>query len=147
MTRHHSYARDLADHRAGRRHSKTSLLIMLAIAACLAGPALGQQSRTVDAANAKVAPKKAKGRLPAYFSSLVSQKQREAIYKVQGEYEAQLEKLKAQIEALIVERDREIDAVLDADQLAEITKKRDAAKKKRDARNAARLNSKEKAES
>jgi len=107
------------------------LALVLASVVLLAGPSVGQQAKTGDAAAKQPAAKKPSGRLPTYFAAVVSQKQREAIYKLQADYEAQLEKLQAQIDALVVERDREVDALLSAEQLAEVNKKREEAKKKR----------------
>jgi len=117
--------------------------ILLALAVLLASPSFGQQDRAVDSAKKASTTKKVRGRLPAHFSALVSQKQREAIYKIQAEYAVQLNKLRAQLDALAADRDREVDAVLHAEQLAEVIKKRADAKKKRAARSTARSNSKE----
>ena len=108
--------------------------LLLACSVLLASPALGQRAKTGDSATKPAAAKKASGRLPTYFAAVVSQKQREAIYEVQADYAAQLEELQAQVDALIADRDREVEAVLSAEQLAEVTKKREEAKKKRAAR-------------
>lgn len=125
-----------------RPHRRMGLGILLAMTLLATSPAFIQgQSRTA-APPKEATAKKSRGRLPAYFSSLVSQKQRDAIYKIQADYESQVEKLQSQIASLIAERDREVDAVLDADQLSEVTKKREAARQKREARNAAKAEAK-----
>ena len=108
--------------------------VVLAFAVLFASPSLGQQPASGDAANPPAAKKKVSGRLPAYFASVVTKKQREAIYTIQADYGTQLEKLRAQMATLIADRTRKVDEVLDADQLAEVTKKRDEAKEKRAAR-------------
>lgn len=125
-------AQHIARGRGVRRNAGVGIFLLCAV--LLAGPSLGQQATGGDAAKKEATVKKAAGRLPTYFAAVVSQKQRESIYKLQADYEAQLEKLQAQLEALIADRDREVDAVLSAEQLAEVTKKRDEAKKKREER-------------
>lgn len=127
MSSHH-----IASRRGFPRNSGLGLLLVGAV--LLASPALGQQAASGDSAEKAPAVKKVSGRLPTYFAAVVSQKQREAIYKLQADYEAQLEKLQAQLDALMVDRDREIDAVLSDEQLAEVTKKREEAKKRREER-------------
>lgn len=111
-----------------------SLVIVMALAMLLASAGLSQETRSGNEPQAPVARKKARGRLPAYFSAVVTQKQREAIYKLQSDYEMQLEKLRAEMDKLIAARDQEVDAVLSAEQLAEVNKKREEAKKRRAAR-------------
>ncbi len=96
------------------------------------GYVIGQEEAK-PAAEKKVA-KKPRGRLPAYFSAVVDAKQREAIYAVQAKYKTQLEELQKQIAALEEQRDKEVDAVLSAEQLAEVNKKREEAAKKREER-------------
>ena len=120
-------------HRVNRLHKKTGLGILLALAVLMASPSFGQQERTDDAAKTPTT-KKVRRRLPAHFAALVSQKQRATIYQLQADYAEQMGKLRAQLDALIVNRDREIDGVLDPEQMAEVNKKRIAAEEKRAAR-------------
>jgi hypothetical protein len=78
-----------------------------------------------------------RGRLPAYFSAIVTSQQREKIYLIQQRYDQQLDELRMQVEQLISERDRELDAVLTAEQLAIVQQKRADAQKRREMRRAA----------
>lgn len=119
-------------------HRNAALGLLVALAVLVASPSFGQRSKTADTPKKPAAAKKASGRLPTYFASVVTQKQREEIYQLQADYQSQLDDLQAQMDALIAERDREIDAVLSAEQLAEVTKKREEAKKRRAERNSAK---------
>jgi hypothetical protein len=60
---------------------------------------------------AKAAPA-AKGRLPAHYSKLVDEAQRQRIYDIQAFYAPQIDDLKQQLDALIARRDAEVHAVL-----------------------------------
>jgi hypothetical protein len=60
---------------------------------------------------AKAAPA-AKGRLPAHYSKLVNEAQRQRIYDIQAFYAPQIDDLKQQLDALIARRDAELHAVL-----------------------------------
>jgi len=122
--------------------SRLGLAVVIACAALLAQPSFGQQAGNADSAKAPATRKKPAGRLPAHFAAVVSQKQRESIYKIQADFESQLEKLQSQMDALLAERDQTVDNVLTAEQLADVNKKRDEAKKKRAARNQSKLNAK-----
>ena len=126
----------------GVMRQSVGLGLLLGMAVLLANPVLAQQPSPEGPAKKPAVRKKAAGRLPAHFASVVSPKQRDSIYKVQADYAAKLETLQAQITALLKQRDRDVDAVLDADQLAEVTKKREDAKKRRAARNSSRPSSK-----
>jgi hypothetical protein len=70
-------------------------------------------------------------RLPTYFSSVVTPKQRDEIYKLQQEFAEKLTALQQEIEKLMVERDQALDGVLEPDQLAAVNKKREEAKQRR----------------
>ena len=78
-----------------------------------------------------VPQKKFQGRLPAYYRTVVDQKQREAIYAIQKEYWTQIEALKAQLEALTKQRDEKITAVLTPEQLKQVEATALAVKAKR----------------
>ncbi len=91
------------------------------------------------AADKKDAPKKrkkARGRLPAHYTKVVSQKQRTEIYGIQAKYAEQMAALTAQLKELTKTRDAEVAGVLSDEQRAEVEKaKSDAAaarKKKAD---------------
>ena len=98
--------------------------------------AVAQDEPTAPAASEtkKPAPKKITGRLPNYFSSVVTSSQRQEIYGLQAKYNSQIELLQKQIAELIAERDEAVDGVLSEEQLAEVNKKREAAKARRASR-------------
>jgi hypothetical protein len=79
--------------------------------------------------------KKAKGRLPAYYSDIVSGKQREQIYAIQSRYQDEIRSLNEQLLALVQKQNDEIEAVLTAEQLERLKKAQadGAAKKKKSA--------------
>jgi hypothetical protein len=76
------------------------------------------------------------GRLPAYFSQVVSPEQRTKIYALQASYREKILALAEQMKKITAERDAEIEKVLTAEQLEKVTKLREEAAKKR-AENAA----------
>lgn len=80
-------------------------------------------------AEAKKAPKKARGRLPNYYSKVVTKEQREEIYKLQGTYNGQIEELQKQIAELTKKRDDEVRGVLSPEQQKEVDELAAAAKK------------------
>ena len=88
-------------------------LILLAVAFSMAErPAWGAED--------KAPVKKILGRkgrhLPARYASVVDEKQREEIYKIQEEYQPKIQALQEQLKALKKERDEKISAVLTAEQ-------------------------------
>ena len=82
-----------------------------------------------------------RGRLPAYFSAIVSQKQRGQIYTVQAQYSEKINTLRMQINQLLAERDRKVDSVLTPEQLSDVNERRAAATARRKSRRAGPLNS------
>ena len=74
---------------------------------------------------------KARGRLPAYFSAVVSPEQRKAVYALQAKYAEQMTSLEAQIATLKTQRNKEVDAVLKPEQLEQVNKRRAAAAERR----------------
>jgi hypothetical protein len=66
---------------------------------------------------AKQAAAPAKGRLPAHYAKLVDDGQRERIYRIQAGYQAKIDALEAELQALAGKRDAEIRAVLTPEQL------------------------------
>ena len=66
--------------------------------------------------------KKPRGRLPAYYARVVTNKQREEIYEIQGKYGEQIAKLKEELESLTSKRDSEVEKVLTDEQRTEIAK-------------------------
>lgn len=91
-----------------------------------------EEDRTDDTKT--VAIKKFRPRLPAYFSAVVTTDQRKEIYDVQATYHEKLVALEEQIAKLKADRDKEVDAVLTAEQLVEVNEKRAAAAAKRKSR-------------
>jgi acyl-CoA synthetase (NDP forming) len=74
---------------------------------------------------------KAKGRLPAYYKDVVSDTQKQQIYGIQAKYNEQILKLAEEMKALTAQRDKEVEAVLSADQKTKVeTLRAEAAKKK-----------------
>ncbi|MBM4092212.1 MAG: hypothetical protein FJ276_22705 [Planctomycetes bacterium] len=95
------------------------------------GPAAGQSAGEApappaDKQEAGKARKEPRGRLPAYYSKVVTEKQRAEIYDIQAKYNGQIEALQEQLEALAKNRDAEVEGVLTEEQLAEVTKMREA---------------------
>ena len=80
-----------------------------------------------------VKPKKRefRGRLPAYYSRVVDEKQRKTIYEIQREYAPKVDALKAQLAALTAERDKKVAGVLTPEQLETVEKLKAEAKAKR----------------
>jgi hypothetical protein len=75
--------------------------------------------------------KKAKGRLPPYYGSIVNDQQRQAIYLIQAKYDQQLDALNEQLQALEKRRDAEIEGVLSPEQRLVLKKTQDEAALKR----------------
>ncbi|HUT14160.1 MAG TPA: hypothetical protein VMY42_26985 [Thermoguttaceae bacterium] len=98
--------------------------------------ALGQDG-AADTEPAVEKTKEFHGRLPNYYPSVVDEKQREAIYKIQEEYAARIDALEAQLAALTKERNEKVAAVLTPEQLKEVQRLAAKAKTERDAKKAA----------
>jgi hypothetical protein len=105
------------------------------VALCAALITLTAGAPSVSAADAqsgaRVIKKIRKGRLPNYYADVVTEKQRDEIYKIQEEYKPKIDALKAQLEALNKEMNEKITAVLTADQKKKIEDAATAAKAKR----------------
>jgi hypothetical protein len=99
-----------------------------------------------EGANEPVVVKKFRGRLPAYFSGVVTSEQRQEIYELQKEYHEKLVALEEEMAKLKAARDEEIDGILTVEQLAEVKKKRAAAAAKRKSRQAAQEDSADQAD-
>ena len=68
------------------------------------------------------AAQKPRNRLPAYYAKVVSDKQRDEIYVILAKYNAQIAKLKEQLDELTTNRDTEVEEVLSDEQCAEIAR-------------------------
>jgi len=125
-----------------QRFSITGLLLTIALAVLMAlGGAVdglaaeekSPQEKQQKAAAKKAPREKPAGRLPNYFAEVVDKAQREAIYKIQQEYEPKLAELRRQLEELTKQRDEKIRAVLTPEQLKKVEQLQEQAKKKREA--------------
>jgi len=105
---------------------------LASLAIVLMGTADLAMSQEKDAPAKATAKKdaKTKGRLPAYYSQVVSDEQRGKIYEIQAQYRERIDALKAQLAALVKEQDEKINAVLTAEQLKKIEDLKAAAKAK-----------------
>ena len=99
--------------------------------------------KTVEPATAKVVVSEAtpeekvfRGRLPNYYSTVVDTSQRERIYAIQKEYHLRIDALKAQLEALLKERDTKVVDVLSLEQKAKVEQAKAAAQSLRDKKKA-----------
>ncbi|QGJ70944.1 Hypothetical protein PBC10988_26470 [Planctomycetales bacterium 10988] len=95
---------------------------MLGVLGMVILPGFTQEKETASPAMTAKDSKESsfRGRLPNYYSRVVSHKQRQEIYRLQHEYHQQLAPLYAKIAALKAERDKKIEAVLTPDQLTEV---------------------------
>jgi hypothetical protein len=75
--------------------------------------------------------KEFRGRLPPYYSGIVTEGQRREIYKIQERYATKVADLRAQLDGLTEERDAEIEGVLTAAQRQRLQKAREEAAAKR----------------
>lgn len=73
------------------------------------------------------APAKARGRLPVHFKDVVTDSQRQRIYAIQAKYDAEIDGLAARIKRLQAEQTKEIEGILEPDQLAKLKRLRAAA--------------------
>jgi hypothetical protein len=89
--------------------------LLLADWCVAAEPALAVESPANKPAG-KADAKKPHGRLPAHYTQVVNEKQRETIYKIQAEYAAKIEALETQLKAIKAERDERVSAVLTVEQ-------------------------------
>jgi hypothetical protein len=104
---------------------------LLALTVATWSPLTGQEKK---AEKPKAAKKEAKGRLPAYYKNVVTDEQREKIYKIQDKYASQIEDLQSQLEGVRKKQSEEIEALLSKEQLEKVTslKAESDAKKKKD---------------
>jgi hypothetical protein len=98
---------------AGIRNRIAPREILVSFAVLLA--AQGQSILGDDAPAKQALPKKTttlRGRLPAHYGKVVTEQQRNLIYKIQAEYRPKVDLLEAQLTLLKRERDTKIEAVL-----------------------------------
>jgi hypothetical protein len=107
------------------------LLLVSALAALQSIPAQAPKPAGEGAA----AQEKPRGRLPAHYGKLgVSDVQREKIYIIQAEYDAQIDELLAQLEDLRARRDRTVESVLTDGQKHRLHELRSEARREREQR-------------
>ncbi|MBN1395618.1 MAG: hypothetical protein JW959_11390 [Pirellulales bacterium] len=128
----------MAYHRVLRRMACWTILGCLAVALTAAGrPGVGAEDTTPDKTTAKKKGQAKDGkkfrRLPPYYSEVIDDEQREKIYDIQEEYGPKIQALRAQLKALIEERNKKLEAVLSAEQKQQIDAARTEAKAKRKA--------------
>ncbi|MDX1944177.1 MAG: hypothetical protein SFU86_02120 [Pirellulaceae bacterium] len=108
-------------------------LLVIGLALPLASAAIGHLQ--VGVAQEKPAAKKEakapKGRLPAYYASVVTEEQRTKIYEIQAKHQKAIDALKEQLEAAGKALEAEIEAVLSAEQKAKVEAAREAANSKK----------------
>lgn len=130
----------------------TGLKVQL-VAVALVAMFIGSQVSTDDTraqddakpavkAEAKKTPKKPRGRLPNYYSKVVTSEQREEIYKLQATYNAQIEELQKQIVDVTKKRDEEVRGVLSPEQQKQVDELTAAAKKAADERRKSKASAK-----
>jgi hypothetical protein len=100
-------------------------VVAAAFVALLIAEVLGTHSRTSGQ------EKKAKGRLPPYYSAIVTDQQREAIYLIQAKYAQQLAALQEQMDAMEKQRNTDIENVLSPQQKLLLLKAQEAAATKK----------------
>ena len=118
------------------------LLAAIAVAALRSDAQLSAQQEDPKPAKAggeqtKAAPaKRAKprGRLPVYYSRVVSQDQREQIYGLQAKFQEEIDKLLLQVRKIEEQRDADVRDVLSTDQQKKVDAFVAEAKAKREAR-------------
>ncbi len=104
-----------------------SMLVLTMLVA--ASPAQGPAEKPAESAAKVVKPRKQpRGRLPAYFSKVVSATQREQIYSIQAKYTEQIERLQEQLNKLVAQRDGDVEKVLTPEQRAEVAQMRSQRK-------------------
>ena len=122
--------------RSGRLVAWTFVAVLGLACALNVESAWAQEKKSSAAADEKVAAKKPAGRLPAYYTAVVTPQQRDAIYKIQTEYASQLKELQTKVASLTKERDERVAALLTPEQKEKIEKAKEAATAKRAAKTA-----------
>lgn len=90
------------------------ILCAMCVAASMMSFAIAQEAKEAKPST------KAKGRLPAYYKDVVTPDQKDKIYRIQAKYGEQIRKLAEEMKALTEQRDKEVEAVLTAEQKAKV---------------------------
>ena len=113
------------------RYPLSGLVVALRVLSSLVFAQEGTE-RAVPADKPQV--KTARGRLPAYFSQVVTAEQREEIYSIQARFAEPIESLKKELKELTDRRDQEVTDVLSKEQQQKVNALKEAARKRREAR-------------
>ena len=95
------------------RYKLSGLVVALLVLSSLV-IAQEETERAVPAEKPQV--KTVRGRLPAYFSGVVSPGQREEIYSIQARFAEPIERLRKELKELMDRRDQEVTGVLSKEQ-------------------------------
>ena len=98
---------------------RLSMLALLGGLLTLSGGVVGQETKKekVKVEKKDTAPTRVKGMLPANWGKIgLSADQKQEIYKIQAKHNAEIDKLEAKIKEIRGTRDKEMKAVLTADQ-------------------------------
>lgn len=98
---------------------RLSMLALLGGLLTLSGGVVGQDTKKekVKVEKKDTAPARVKGMLPANWGKIgLSADQKQEIYKIQAKYNGEIDKLEAKIKEIRANRDKEMKAVLTADQ-------------------------------
>jgi Spy/CpxP family protein refolding chaperone len=113
--------------------SLVGIALLFAAAAILAEPPCVSAADGPPAARV-VKKIRGRGRLPNYYANVVTEKQRDEIYKIQEEYRPKIDAAKSQLDALNKEMNEKIAAVLTAEQKKKIEETEAAAKAEKKAK-------------
>jgi hypothetical protein len=105
--------------------------------ACLCGGASAAEGEKTAGAVGQPAPAPRRGRLPPYFARVATPEQRAALDQIQARYATRIDKLRAELEALVAQRDAELRAALGPEQRKQLDELELAARSRREARGTA----------
>lgn len=110
----------IAVYSTGTPMLRASMFALLGVVVLVAGGSVGQDPKKDDppkAARKDDPPAKVKGSLPQNWGKIgLTDDQKQEVYKVQAKYAAEIEKLEAKIREAKAARDKEMKAVLTAEQ-------------------------------
>ena len=110
-------------------------IVLAGLAVAIGLTVLGTSPLSIGQDDGPKVEKKVRGRLPAYYSEIVTGEQREKIYEIQSKYQEQITELTQQLADLVKQQNDEIESVLNEEQKAQLKKAQadGAAKKKKKA--------------
>ena len=107
-----------------------AMLVSMAVVLTTA-PQAAFSAEAMPAVKKAVAKRKeSRGRLPVHYAPVVTEEQKEKIYKIQEEYKPKIDAARAQMDALVKEQKEKIAAVLTPDQKKKIEEAAAKAKEK-----------------